>query len=166
MRLPPGGGQETWRAQRSATAMSGDAPPGIRRRPRAAVVAMVTAAVGLAGCGQGGSRAEIRGTTDGFFAALQRGDGAAACARLSADTVAQLISEEQEPCAQAVTSLKLRPGAIRRIQVYMTNAKVDLAGGASAFLDRTANGWRLSAIGCRPAEGKPADLPFDCELEA
>jgi hypothetical protein len=164
--MPAGGGQETEGRQRSATGMSGDAPPATRRRHRAAAVAVVAAAVGLAGCGQGGSRAEIRGTTDGFFAALQRGDGTAACARLSADTVAQLISEEQEPCAQAVTSLKLRPGAVRRIQVYMTNAKVDLAGGASAFLDRTANGWRLSAIGCRPAEGKPADLPFDCELEA
>jgi hypothetical protein len=146
--------------------MSGDAPPATRRRRRAPAVAAVAAAVGLAGCGQGGSRAEIRGTTDGFFAALQRGDGAAACARLGADAVAQLISEEQEPCARAVTSLKLRPGAVRRVQVYITNAKVDLAGGASAFLQRTTNGWRLSAIGCRPAEGKPADVPYDCELEA
>jgi hypothetical protein len=146
--------------------MSGDASPAPRRPPRAAAITVVAVAVGLAGCGQGASRAEIRGTTDGFFAALQRGDGAAACAKLSADTIAQLISEEQEPCAQAVTSLKLRPGAVRRVQVYITNAKVELAGGASAFLQRTTNGWRLSAIGCRPAEGKPADVPYDCELEA
>jgi hypothetical protein len=140
--------------------------PTAPRRSRAAVLAAVVAAGCLAGCGQGGSRAAVRGTTEGFFAALQRGNGGAACARLSADTVAQLISQEQEPCAQAVTSLKLRPGAVRRVQVYVTNAKVDLAGGASAFLQRTTNGWRLSAIGCRPAEGKPADFPYDCELEA
>jgi hypothetical protein len=146
--------------------MSADAPPTRGWTRSAAVVIAAVAAVGLTGCGQGGSRAEIRGTTAGFFAALRRGDGPAACARLSADSVAQLVSEEQEPCPRAVTTLQLRPGAIRRIQVYMTNAKVDLAGGASAFLDRTTNGWRLSAIGCRPVGGERADLPFDCELEA
>jgi hypothetical protein len=146
--------------------MSGHRPTGCGRLRAVALAAAVTAAAGLVGCGQGGSRADIRGTTAGFFAALQRGDGAAACARLSADTVAQLISQEQEPCARAIASLQLRPGAVRRIQVYITNAKVDLAGGASAFLDRTANGWRLSAVGCRPVGGKPADLPFDCEVES
>jgi hypothetical protein len=26
-------------------------------------------------------------------------------------------------------------------------------------------GWRISALGCKP-QGKPADTPFECELQA
>ena len=27
-------------------------------------------------------------------------------------------------------------------------------------------GWRLSAVGCSAEDGKPADRPYDCELQA
>jgi hypothetical protein len=43
---------------------------------------------------------------------------------------------------------------------------VDLTSGQSMFLSRTELGWRLSAVGCEPQAGKPADRPYDCELEA
>jgi hypothetical protein len=104
--------------------------------------------------------------TEGFFAAVEQGDGAAACARLSVDTRAQLESQEQRQCREAVTGLRLEGGAPTRIEVYETNAKADLPGGQSAFLSLTAQGWRLSAIGCEPEGGKPADRPYDCEIEA
>jgi hypothetical protein len=137
-------------------------------RGRVAVVAVVAAGAALAaaGCGRDGDREEVRSVTQGFFAALGAGDGAGACARLSEDTVTALESQEQEDCAQAVTGLQLEGGAPTRVQVYVTSAKADLRSGESAFLDRTAAGWRLSAVGCKPVGGKPADRPYDCELEA
>jgi hypothetical protein len=55
---------------------------------------------------------------------------------------------------------------VTRLQIYITNAKADLADGDSAFLSQGAQGWRLSAVGCRPARGKPADAPYQCTLQA
>jgi hypothetical protein len=43
---------------------------------------------------------------------------------------------------------------------------VTLSSGETAFLDQGHEGWRLSAIGCEPENGKPADRPYDCELES
>ncbi len=51
-------------------------------------------------------------------------------------------------------------------EVFITNAKVDLSGGESAFLSREDDGWKLSAIACKPEKGKPADRPFECEVES
>ena len=129
-------------------------------------VGLVCAGVAGAGCGQEDNREAVRAVTDRFHAALKAGDGAGACEQLGEDTRAELESQEQRPCPDAVTDLELQGGRIARIQVFVTNAKADLSSGESAFLDRGAEGWRLSAIGCRPELGKPSDHPFDCELEA
>jgi hypothetical protein len=119
-----------------------------------------------AGCGRSDDRADVRSVTERFFAAVEAGDGEAACLELDADTRSQLESQEERDCREAVTELQLDGGAPTRVEVYVTNAKVDLAGGQSAFLGRTDDGWRLSAIGCEPQADKPADRPFDCEVEA
>jgi hypothetical protein len=119
-----------------------------------------------AGCGQSDDRAAVRSVSDRFFASVDSGDGEAACAELSADARTELEGQEQRECRVAVTHLRLEGGAPAHIEVYLTNAKVDLPGGESAFLDRTQQGWRLSAIGCKPQRGRPADRPYDCELEA
>ena len=124
------------------------------------------ACVLTAGCGQSDDRSEVRAVAERFFAAVTAGDGAAACAELSADTRSQLESQEGGDCRETVTGLTLEGGELAREQVYMTSAKVDLASGQSAFLSRTEQGWRLSAVGCEPEGGKPADRPYDCELEA
>jgi hypothetical protein len=60
----------------------------------------------------------------------------------------------------------VKPSSVARAQVYITSAKVDLADGESAFLDRTPAGWKLAAVGCKPKGSKPADRPYDCELES
>jgi hypothetical protein len=133
-------------------------------RPRAPALLLAIVALAAPGCGTVDDRDQARATTQRFFSALQRGDGAGACGQLGEASIKQLIQEEQAPCAQAVRRLKLSPAAITRVQVFVTNAKVDLANSASAFLDRSPNGWKLSAVGCR-SEGKPADRPYDCELE-
>jgi hypothetical protein len=52
------------------------------------------------------------------------------------------------------------------VEVYVTNAKADLESGESAYLLQTQDGWRISAVGCTPEGGKPADRPYDCELQA
>ena len=129
-------------------------------------LALLVVAVGVAGCGRGGDRADARAVTVRFLTALERGDGTVACAQLSPDTRAALVDEEQKPCREAVGSLGLQTSPVTRLQLYVTNAKADLANGDSAFLSQGAQGWRLSAVGCRPARGKPADAPYDCALEA
>src|SRR4051812_33682468 len=134
------------------------------RLPPIAVLAAVAASA-LAGCGTSGDRAASRSVVERFAAALQRQDGTAACALLGDDAIKALEQQEGKPCPRAVTSLSLGGTRVTRVQVYMTNAKVDFAGGASAFLDRASDGWRLSAVGCKASEGKPADRPLDCDLE-
>jgi hypothetical protein len=125
---------------------------------------LVAAAASVAGCGTADDRQQARAAAQRFFADLQRGDGAGACRELGEEAIKQLIQEEQAPCAQAVTRLHVAPGAVDRVEVFVTSGKVDLANGASAFLDRSPDGWKLSAVGCRP-DVKPADRPYDCELE-
>jgi hypothetical protein len=136
------------------------------RRPRIVLVPLlVAAALPLAGCGTADDRGQARAAAQRFFADLQRGDGAAACRELGEETIKQLIQEEQAPCAQAITRLNVAPAAVARVEVFVTSGKVDLANGSSAYLNRSPDGWKLSAVGCRPQGGKPADRPYDCELE-
>lgn len=139
-----------------------------RRRRRAAAIGLACGclAVAAAGCGGGGDRAQVRSVTNRFFAALDRHDGSAACAQLSPDTRSQLESQEKKSCASAVGGLDVKGAPVTRVQVFITNAKADLANGDSLFLDHGPGGWQISAIGCQVQGGEPADQPYDCELEA
>jgi hypothetical protein len=127
---------------------------------------MLVAALAVSACGRSGDRAEVQSAARAFLAAQAAGDGEAACARLSRDTVEALERQEGTPCPDAVDELPLDGGAVTRVQLAVTNAKVDLRSGESVFLSREPDGWRLSAVGCRPEGGKPADRPFTCEVEA
>jgi hypothetical protein len=131
-----------------------------------AVIGCLLPLFALSACGQAEDRDQVRSVTERFNRALAREDGAAACRELSEDTVKALRAEEKKPCPAAILGLSLEPSRTARVQVFVTSAKVDLDSGESAFLDRSAEGWRLSAIACAPKEGKPADRPYDCELEA
>jgi hypothetical protein len=130
------------------------------------VLCVASLAILTGGCGAGDQRAHVRTVSERFLAAVAGGDGRAACAQLSPDARSELESQEQQACARAVGGLDLHSSAIERVQIYVTNAKVDLRDGKSLFLDEGAEGWRLSAIGCQVVGGKPADRPYDCELEA
>jgi uncharacterized lipoprotein NlpE involved in copper resistance len=126
-------------------------------------LALLFAVVLLAGCGTGDDSAQVRAVTERFFAAVDH-DGSAACGQLSQATVKQLEDQEGKPCEQAIGDQHLQGAAIVGVEVYITSAKVDLASHQSAFLDRGPSGWKLSAVGC--AHGaKPADHPFNCEVE-
>src|SRR4051795_10488125 len=125
---------------------------------------LILVVLGLVGCGTGDDREQARAATQRFLTAVDQHDGAAACGELSEPTVKALEEQEGKACDQAVTELDLKGGAIVRVQLYLTSAKVDLASRQTAFLNRGPSGWKLSAVGC--AHGaKPADHPYSCELE-
>lgn len=139
------------------------------RRPRRRAILPAAAALSfalLAGCGTADDRTQAEDVVARFSAALDAGRGDDACALLSDATAAQLEQTEQKPCAEAVTSLPHEPGAVANAEVYITNAKIDLDSGETMFLSREADGWKLSAVACTPADGKPADRPYECEVEA
>lgn len=134
-------------------------------RPAALLLAAVLAAL-AGGCGTNDDQDEARATVERFYAAIEAGDGEAACAELGEPLLEQVESQTQQPCPGVITRFEYEGGAIVGDEVYVTNAKVDLQSGESAFLSRGDDGWRLSAIACRPERGKPADRPFACEAEA
>ena len=133
--------------------------------PRALVV-LGLAAAALPGCGTSDDRAQARTTVERFFDAVRHHDGGAACQELSDDLRTELESQEKKPCDQAVTGLDFQGGHVVRTRVYVTNAQVDLAGGETEYLDRGPSGWEISAVICKPEDGKPASRPFQCEVQA
>ena len=134
--------------------------------PLCSLLAVLVAGVLLTGCGTSDDRDQARGVVDRFYTAIRQDEAETACAQLSASTVKQLESQSGQSCRSVITRLDLKGGAIADAHVYITNARVALRTGESAFLDRETDGWKLTAIGCRPEEGRPRDRPFDCEVEA
>jgi hypothetical protein len=135
--------------------------------PRRSIPAgLAVLALAAAGCGRSDDRAAAREVSERFFAAIESGDGGAACDQLSVDARDALEGDEQKPCREAIGELQIESGPLAAIEVSLTGAKVDLQNGESAFLSLTAEGWRLSAAGCRPGDGEPSEVPMDCELEA
>ena len=133
---------------------------------RIRVIVVCGLALCASACGRAADRDQVRAVADRFLGALEAHDGATACAQLSPDARKQLEDTEQQPCREAVGGMGLQGAAVTRVQVYITNAKADLADGDSLFFSQGRQGWRLSAVGCRPQGGKPADRPYDCALEA
>lgn len=130
-----------------------------------AITLLVVVPIALAACGTGGDQRQARATVERFYDAIRRHQGGAACAQLSAGTAAQLASQSGRSCASTITRLSYDGGAVVRAQVFVVNAKVDLRNDESAFLSREPSGWKLTAVGCKAADGKPRDRPYDCELE-
>ena len=120
----------------------------------------------IAGCGRDDDRARVAALTERFFSALASGDGGGACAELTDATIQQLEQQEHSSCADAVSKQQLSEGAPRSVQVFAFNSTVLLDNGATVFAERTRDGWRIEAVGCRGAEGPPSEHPMDCELES
>ena len=120
-------------------------------------------ALGLAGCGSADREHNAAVVAECFHAALEAGDGDAACAELNPDTASKLEQQEKNPCEEAILKLELPAGGtVVDARVYVTSAFAQRAEGGSDFLDQGPRGWMVSAAGCRPtAPGQP----YDCELE-
>ena len=129
-------------------------------------VLVLLASILAAGCGTAGDRTEARAVVERFYDAVRQGDGEGACVQLSAAAAERLEQQSGQGCEEAVTRLDYVGGAIVGAEVYVTGAKVDLRGGESAFLDKDSTGWRITAAGCRPEQGRPRERPWTCELEA
>lgn len=95
-----------------------------------------------------------------FYAAVSRGDGAAACELLAPATRDELEQSAGRPCAVAVLEEDVpRAGQARDVNVYGAAGEVELEGD-TAFLGEFPDGWRVTAVGCtaRPPE------PYDCQV--
>ena len=120
-------------------------------------------ALALVGCGTADREDDAGAVAARFHAALEQGDGQAACDQLNEETASKLEKQEKKPCAEAILSLDLpKGGTVADTRVYVTSAFTKLAEGGSDFLDEGPNGWRVSAAGCEPTA---PSQPYDCELE-
>jgi hypothetical protein len=130
--------------------------------PRVASLACLLA-LALVGCATADREDDAAAVAARFHAALEHGDGQAACDQLNEQTASKLEKQEQKPCAEAILSLELpKGGTVADTRVYVTSAFTTLAEGGSDFLDEGPNGWRVSAAGCQPTA---PSQPYECELE-
>jgi hypothetical protein len=130
--------------------------------PRIAAISCLLL-MALAGCGTDERADDAAAVAERFHAALESGDGRAACDELSEETSSKLEQQEKRPCEEAILELELPKGgtvAVRRAE--MRSAYAELAEGSADFLDEGPQGWRISAAGCR--EVTP-EHPYECELE-
>lgn len=140
-----------------------------RRRPRhlprsairfgvlglAAVLALAT----VAACSAGPDRESVSAAAVAFVAAVEHGDGKAACSLLTSDAQQAVTGATDVPCAKAVLSVKERGRAVSGTEVWGDAAQVRV-GGDVLFLRRIEHRWRVSGAGCvRPPKG-----PYDCTI--
>jgi len=139
-------------------------PPSVRGPgSMALLVLLASLLVAASGCGASDRAPDAAAVADRFQAALERRDGAGACAELRDQTRSKLEQEEKKPCARAILALQLpRGGTATATSVYVRNAVVRLSAGGTSYLDEGADGWKVTAAGCKPTA---PDLPYDCELE-
>ena len=128
-------------------------------RFRATVVLL---AVAFAGCGS--EQDDAADVTRSFLRAVAAQNAQAACGELARSTRKKLEKDEMSPCPEALETVGISgEREVTGSDVFGTAAVVSLSGGEYAFLDRTPEGWRISAAGCRPAG---PEEPYDCELES
>jgi hypothetical protein len=130
--------------------------------PRVASVACLLA-LALAGCGTADREDDAAAVAERFHAALESGDGQAACEQLNEETASKLEDQEKKPCEEAILSLELpKGGTVAGTRVYLTSAFATLAEGGVDFLDEALDGWKVSSAGCEPTA---PEQPYKCELE-
>ncbi|THV29508.1 hypothetical protein [Glycomyces paridis] len=114
-----------------------------------------------AGCGTSGRESGAEAAASDFLAAVDRGDGAAACAALAPDAAEGLASSEDLPCAEAFAKADVPGGAVESVEVWGDRAQVR-TGADVLFLAELDGGWKVAAAECE-ARG---DRPHECEVGA
>jgi hypothetical protein len=128
---------------------------------RAATLA-VAVLVALAGCGgRESDEAAARRVAADFHAALDAGDGAAACGLLTEQSAHEVEKSSSSPCAEGVLDANVSDaGQPLRSLVFGDEARVDFESD-TVFVSHRTDGWRIAAVGCQPSPTEP----FDCQIQ-
>ena len=126
------------------------------------IAVMAGTVAALAGCGSVASRGQAASTVaQHLLTAVDRKDGAAACALLAPETAAEVAQSAQTDWVEAILDQNLpRPGSVAGDDVYGQWARVRLSDD-TVFLAMFAGGWRVVAAGCAPR----GDRPYDCTVQ-
>lgn len=129
----------------------------MRHRRLASTAAAVVMAATAAGCGEAQDAPPLA-VADSFRGHLHDGEGAPACALLSATTRAELEATSGKPCESAILEEHLpAAGGGDDVARFGSMARVRYADDV-LFLARFPDGWRVMAAGCVPA----SDDVYDC----
>lgn len=129
-------------------------------RAGSALGAVLTAAVGLAGCSSS-QTPEVQQVATRFVEAAA-GDPAAACDLLAPGTRSAV--EEEGPCAGELGEAGLPSSAtVTRVDIAGHSARAVLEG-QTVFLALFDRGWRVTAAGCRSDSADPASA-YDCTVK-
>ncbi|MFF3215633.1 hypothetical protein ACFYYB_34020 [Streptomyces sp. NPDC002886] len=130
-------------------------------RPIAVRLLLPLLCLALTGCATGEARSRAAGSAAAAFErALADGDSARGCEALAPGTREELAQEQ--PCPAALQGLELTGARepARAAVVYGSQARV-VYPHDSVFLALFAEGWKVTAAGCTPREGRP----YRCELK-
>ena len=130
-----------------------------RGRARFRGLLVTPVAVVAVGCGgapeEGADRA-----ADAFAAAVDGGDGGAACELLAPATVAELVQSTGKPCTEAVLEEISDPGRRIETETFGTMAQVRYSNDVM-FVTEFEDGWKVMAAGCTSRPG----APYDCRVK-
>lgn len=137
---------------------------GMTSRPLLTAAAAVAVVLLASGCG--GARDDAVRSARSFYAALDAGDGAAACRLLADPTRRELEASAGEPCARAILQQHVGEASGRpHARTYASMALVRWAQ-ETTFLARFGDGWRVFAAGCAPDATSPRDADrYDCDVQ-
>jgi hypothetical protein len=120
--------------------------------------ALTGAALLVSGCGSLNAD-EVEGVAAQFAGAQD--DPATRCELLLPAVVETLVEDEETSCEDAIGDLQVGSGDVASVEVWGEEAQVRLSDD-TLFLSRTAEGWRITAAGCR-SQGET--LPYKCQVE-
>ena len=126
------------------------------------VIALGIVAAIVVGLARRGDDAQAGAAVERFSAAIRSDDGKAACELLSPQTRTALEEQEGSKCESAILELGLSGGAVGRVEVAEKTATAQVTDDGNVFLDEEPDGWRITALGCKPLP----DRPYDCEVES
>ncbi|MFI7599203.1 hypothetical protein [Actinoplanes sp. NPDC049681] len=117
---------------------------------------------GLAGCSSVSERGDAAADVAlRLLTAVESKDGAAACATLAPDTLAEVEESAGQSCSQAILDEDLpSPGTVTGTDVYGQVAQVRLTDD-TLFLAAFPGGWRVLAAGCTSR----GDQPYNCSVQ-
>lgn len=134
------------------------------RSKTAHVAALAALVLTAAGCSVAPDTRPVEEVARSFAVAVAAGNGAGACRLLTQQAADAVSGATPLSCPEAISSAEVpEQGAsdvrLSGVEVWGDAAQV-VVGGDVLFLRRTANGWRVSAAGCRP---RPSG-PYDCQI--